>query len=384
MAEKILIVDDDVDSLKLIGLMLKRHNYDVVVADAGQKALAKAEAEIPDLIILDVMMPDMNGLEVARRLRASEKTKNIPIIMFTAKVLIDDKVKGFEAGADDYLTKPTHPAELASRVKAILARKAAKKKKDGQPQEAAPKRGITLGVMGVKGGVGTTTLALNLTAALLKAGEEALIADFQLGNGSVGRMLGTASQGMARVLSAKKIDAPTLEKELLVHQSGVRGLLSSSNPKEYQLANAGDKAVATLAILREMCNPIIVDLGTGLTALNMQLLPQMDRLLFVVEANSVALDIAMDHLAEIDSLIGANRVSVVVVNRSQSTLSWHDVEGVLKREVKANISAAPELAHQALENRQPMVLMQPNAMVSGQFVKLADEMKSRIHSTENA
>jgi MinD-like ATPase involved in chromosome partitioning or flagellar assembly len=189
-------------------------------------------------------------------------------------------------------------------------------------------------------------------------------------------MLGTTSQGMARVLSAKKVDAPTIEKEILVHQSGLRGLLSSSSPKEIQLGTAVDKAVATLGTLREMCNPIVVDLGTGLTALNMQLLPQLDKLLFVVEANSVALDIALDHLAEIDNVIGANRVSVVVVNRSQSTLSWHDVEGVLKREVKANISAAPELAHQALENHQPMVFMQPNAMVSGQFVKLADEVKS--------
>ncbi len=77
MAEKILIVDDDVDSLKLIGLILKRQGYDVTVADSGGKALAKADAELPNLIILDVMMPDMNGLEACRRLRANSKTVNI-------------------------------------------------------------------------------------------------------------------------------------------------------------------------------------------------------------------------------------------------------------------------------------------------------------------
>lgn len=383
MAEKILIVDDDVDSLKLIGLMLKRHNYEVVVADAGQKALAKAESEVPDLIILDVMMPDMNGLEVARRLHAGEKTKNIPIIMFTAKTLINDKIAGFEAGADDYLTKPTHPAELASRVKAILARKAAEKKGGTQKPEATTKKGLTLGIMGAKGGVGVTTLAINMTAALMKTEEDTLLADFHLGNGSVGRMLGTSSQGMSRVLTARKVDAATVEKEMLVHQSGLRGLLSSSSPKEILLSNAVDKAVAALNILREMGNPVVVDVGTGLTALNTKLLQNIDKLMFVVEANSVALDIANDYLAEIDELIGGNHVSVVVINRSQSTLSWHDVENVLKREVKAIISAAPELAHQALENRQPMVLMQPNAMVSGQFIKLAEEMK-RVRSIENA
>ncbi|MDQ7025523.1 MAG: response regulator [Anaerolineae bacterium] len=383
MVEKILIVDDDVDSLKLIGLMLKRHNYEVVVADAGQKALAKAEAEIPDLIILDVMMPDMNGLEVTRRLRASEKTKNIPIIMFTAKTLINDKIIAFEAGADDYLTKPTHPAELASRVKAILARKATVKKGNAQTSQASMKKGLTLGIMGAKGGVGVTTLAINMSAALMKAGEQAVIADFQLGNGSIGRMLGTSSQGMSRVLTTKKVDAATVEKEILVHQSGLRGLLSSSSPKEILLSNAVDKAVAALEMLRDMGHPVVVDIGAGLTPLNIQLIQHIDKLMFVVEANSVALDIANDYLSDIDELIGGNHVNVVVINRSQSTLSWHDVENILKREVKAIISAAPELAHQALENRQPMVLMQPNAMVSGQFIKLAEEMK-RIRSIENA
>jgi pilus assembly protein CpaE len=382
MAEKILIVDDDVDSLKLIGLMLKRHGYEVVVADAGNKALAKAEAEIPDLIILDVMMPDMNGLEVVRRLRTSDNTKEIPIIMFTAKTLIDDKVKGFEAGVDDYLTKPTHPAELASRVKAILARKAAQQP-TGKPPSST-KKGMTIGIMGAKGGVGTTTLAINFAAALLKSDEEPCIADFQLGNGTFARMIGTTSQGMARVLNSGTIDNATVEKEVLVHQSGLRGLLSSSNPKEAQLNVALDKALNTLRILRELSNPVIVDLGHDLTPLNVQLLSQIDRLMFVVEANSVALEIANDHLEEIDNLIGGGRVSVVVMNRSEATLSWHDVENALQREVKAIISAAPELAHQALESRQPMVFLQPNAMVSGQFVKLAEEMKSRIRAVENA
>ncbi|HVU12446.1 MAG TPA: response regulator, partial [Phototrophicaceae bacterium] len=120
MAEKILVVDDDIDSLKLIGLMLQRNGYEVIAANAGNQALTRAASDHPDLIILDIMMPDMNGYEVSRRLRRNPETQNIPIIMFTAKTLIDDKVAGFEAGADDYLTKPTHPAELASRVKAIL------------------------------------------------------------------------------------------------------------------------------------------------------------------------------------------------------------------------------------------------------------------------
>ncbi|MBC8171064.1 MAG: response regulator, partial [Anaerolineae bacterium] len=111
MSEKILVVDDDIDSLKLIGLMLQRQGYEVIAANTGGQALARVHNDHPDLIILDVMMPDMNGYEVCKRLRTNPDTQSIPIIMFTAKTLIDDKVAGFEAGADDYLTKPTHPAE---------------------------------------------------------------------------------------------------------------------------------------------------------------------------------------------------------------------------------------------------------------------------------
>ena len=122
MAEKILIIDDDVDTLKLVGLMLQKQSYQIVAANNGLQGLEQAENENPDLILLDVMMPGMDGYEVAKRLRANPLTANTPILMFTAKTQLDDKVTGFEAGADDYLTKPTHPSELNAHVKALLAR----------------------------------------------------------------------------------------------------------------------------------------------------------------------------------------------------------------------------------------------------------------------
>ncbi len=122
MTEKILIVDDDLDTLKLVGLMLQRQGYEIVAANNGTQALDKIGAEQPDLILLDVMIPDKDGYEVTRRIRSMSGSEHTPIIMFTAKTLVDDKVAGFEAGFDDYMTKPTHPAELGSRVKALLAR----------------------------------------------------------------------------------------------------------------------------------------------------------------------------------------------------------------------------------------------------------------------
>src|SRR5512147_1612208 len=122
MSEKILIIDDDLDTLRLVGLMLQRQGYQISAATNGSQGLAKAFEERPDLILLDVMMPDMDGYEVTRRLRKNPATLATPILMFTAKTQLDDKVTGFEVGADDYLTKPTHPTELLAHVKALLAR----------------------------------------------------------------------------------------------------------------------------------------------------------------------------------------------------------------------------------------------------------------------
>jgi CheY-like chemotaxis protein len=120
--KKILIVDDDPNALRLIGYALQKEGYEIVIAQDGQKALEKIETERPDLVVLDVMMPEMDGYEVCRRIRATSPTAHLPIIIFTAKSQVGDKITGFEIGADDYLTKPVTPPELFARIKAVLRR----------------------------------------------------------------------------------------------------------------------------------------------------------------------------------------------------------------------------------------------------------------------
>ena len=121
MAQKILIADDDVETLRLIGLMLQRQGFEIAAAANGAQALEMTHTISPDLIILDVMMPDMDGYQVTRQLRQDPTTSEIPILMFTAKGQVEDKVTGYEAGVDEYITKPINPAELVARVKALLS-----------------------------------------------------------------------------------------------------------------------------------------------------------------------------------------------------------------------------------------------------------------------
>ncbi len=118
----IMIVDDDMDSLLPLRRSLERENYKVIDAYNGQEAIRKAIAETPDVILLDLMMPGMDGYEVCNRLKKEMTSKNTQIIMLTARDDVGDKVRGLELGADDYVTKPFNLSELKARIKTALRR----------------------------------------------------------------------------------------------------------------------------------------------------------------------------------------------------------------------------------------------------------------------
>jgi len=123
MAVTILVVEDESAIQELISLNLKRAGHMVLCADNAEQAKQLINNVLPDLVLLDWMLPDMTGLELARRLRREARTKAIPIIMLTARVQENDKISGLEAGADDYITKPFSPRELIARIKAVLRRR---------------------------------------------------------------------------------------------------------------------------------------------------------------------------------------------------------------------------------------------------------------------
>jgi DNA-binding response OmpR family regulator len=118
----VLVADDDEDILELVSLQLERGNIDVIQARDGDEALALAEKRLPDLAVLDVMMPGLNGYEVVKRLRSTEDAGAMPLILLTARAGGGDAQHGYQVGADDYIRKPFSPAELRERVEALLAR----------------------------------------------------------------------------------------------------------------------------------------------------------------------------------------------------------------------------------------------------------------------
>ena len=118
----VLVVDDETDILELVVFNLERQQFKVLTADNGISAVQIAKDKIPDLIVLDLMLPGMDGFSVYRELRADPRTNGIPVLMLTAKGEVNDRIAGLELGADDYVTKPFSPRELLLRVRALLKR----------------------------------------------------------------------------------------------------------------------------------------------------------------------------------------------------------------------------------------------------------------------
>ena len=130
MTDKILIVEDEKPISELIGFHLEKKNYQIKFSYDGESAIQEIEHWLPDLILLDWMLPNISGIEVLKRIKRKDNLKKIPIIMLTAKGQEDDKIRGFELGVEDYVTKPFLPSEILARIKSLLKRTKAREEND--------------------------------------------------------------------------------------------------------------------------------------------------------------------------------------------------------------------------------------------------------------
>ncbi len=383
--EKILIVDDDLESLKLIGLMLQRRGYQIIAAQGGNQALAKAESDPPDLIILDVMMPDIDGFEVCRRLRARPDTAQTPIIMFTAKIAVNDKVAGFQAGADDYLTKPIHPAELSSRVEAVLSRSI--RPRPGSEQAFVTHARI-IGFIGSKGGVGTTTLALNVAVALRQEDrgmpqlQRIALIELMTGGGAVGLQIGLSRQGGIVSLLGKQVeelDTRLIESQLVMHASGVKILPAPHTPRTGNLPPAHVKSI--IQHVAAQSDLLLLDLGASLDEGVRAAVQVCHYIVIAIESHRVALTMAQTLMNELELLgIPRGNIGFALVNRapSASNMTRSAIEGLLQSTILAVLPPAPELAFQAAESAVPVISMQPTSVISAQLRELAHQISKHL------
>jgi pilus assembly protein CpaE len=374
---KILIVDDDLESLKLIGLMLQRRGYEIVAAHTGHQALAKARTDKPDLVILDVMMPDLDGFQVCKSLRSHPDTADLPVLMFTAKTLTQDKTAGFAAGADDYLTKPIHPSELVSHVEALLSRS-----EQARSRAGALRRARVIGILGAKGGVGASTLAVNLAVVAGQPGDpgsedvarkQVSVIDMRVGGGTVALLLGQAPRdgwGMLLRQNIQDLDLETIERQMLRYEGELRYLPALHQPESGQPALSAEHVSLVLRRLMTTADYLFLDLGSVLDEPTRHAVAICDLVLVVVEPEPLCLMLAQGLLEKIGTLEPApTDLSVIMIDRSgiPSAYSREEIEELLGYELAGVIDPAATSLRQAIEQGKPVVLSHPESKIAQQL-----------------
>ena len=382
MADKILIVDDDIETVRLVGLMLKRKGYETITANNGAQAIELAVSQKPALIVLDIMMPDMDGYQVTVLLRNNPITAEIPILMFTAKGQVDDKVTGYEAGADDYLTKPVHPAELIAHIKSLLGRRGPQVETETPPSS----QGYVLGVVAPTGGMGASTVALNLAIALQKKSKKDVIAaEVRPGHGSWGIDLGYTDPGSLTTLLRMQpaaITTAAVQNELMQTTYSIKLLMASPNISEITLASEAEQMLAILRQLPLIADIIVLDIGTTMLPYYDKVIQFCQELIMVVEpypASTKRARLLMTELAKTNA--GRNKpLNVVISNRVRANmqLTAADVNERIGQSVKIVIPPAPEMAYQAATRFIPLSQVQPDDLIAQQFKRLAETVLQNI------
>lgn len=373
---RILVVDDTKLITKMIRDKLAATGYEVAEAYDGMDALKKLKSFLPDLIILDVMLPGMDGYQVTRAIRQDPHHVRTPIIMLTAKSGIAEKVAGFEAGADDYLTKPFDPTELELRTRALIAR--ARSARSG---EAAGPSGRVITVFSLRGGSGVSAVAVNLAASLAQMYEEEIpLLDLSLETGGASIMLDLLPRMTLSHLAKEEttgIDLGLLKEYLVPHSSGIRLLAAPTTPALAELVTP-NLVNQILTRLRSHFSHIVVDTPHDLSEPTIAALDIADTILMIVPPDMVSMKAATGALETFASLgYPDSRVSVVINwVFPRRGLPQKEIEAALGRPIFATIPFETDSVVRSINEGVPLVVGQPTSAWAQSIESLAFRLSS--------
>jgi len=398
IAHKILVIDDHPETLNIIQRVLQQQGYTVLGARSGFRGLALAESENPDLVMVDGMMPEMDGWEVCRRLRKMAKMTDVPIIMFTAVDEAERKLAGFDAGADDYLTKPTEPAELVERVKTILEGRPPKASAETRLHKPIMKQNepihdtstpvsspVTLGkiggvtaVLGARGGAGATTFAINLASSLAKIGNTTTLLDLDLIQGHVALYLSQKHEkGLNNILSKPESKWPQfIEAEIAKYGDDFNLLLNHREPENDALPLEPEQVQNLLQPLIKPGQNLVIDCGHQLTAVVESVLEQADQIIVCLRPERVALANARQLLQHLQAIAPqkAQLRAIIFDFSGQMSIPHASLEKFLSHPIMAVLPVSPAEMNQAVNKSIPLVQMNPHAKASILIRQIAQQL----------
>lgn len=365
---RLLLIDDDEGLRTMMQILLKRGGHDITLAGNGQDGLDLAEKQPFDVILLDVMMPDMNGYEVARRLRASPRTQNTPLIILTARAQPVDQKSALIAGADAYFSKPVAIEVLEAKIAELLitGSTAATAKPEAEPAAATasapppPRIGRLICIVGWRGGVGATTLAVNMAAALTIAGRRACLIDLSPTSSHAALMLRLRPKPSWADLPADPT-LPAIGPLLLKHKSGLHLLASPENHITDGLSP--DIFSRTTKILLDVFADVIVDCAPVPDAATRTALAHASCIILPLAPEVASVQTTNASLATLVALQAPPQNWHVVLNHptpADPMLLTDRIEKALNRSIDATLPY--EHAHTiALFQGAPLVFTHPNS-----------------------
>lgn len=383
MSKKILVIDDHPETVRLIEMTLRRHSYQVIGVESGAEGLAWAATELPDLILLDLMMPDMDGHTVCRKLHEDRRLRDVPVIVFTAKSGVQDKKALFEAGANDYLVKPTRPSELISRVEAILARNelylaeidhAFEQAAGVQRKDALP----AIAVLGARGGVGATTVAVNLAASLAGLGRPTTLVDLDTQQGHVALYLGASFT--LDIDEWLRLPASRLRAELPDYLRPVNELLeilpARAQPTSPAALPATVPLTAALAALEQRQRMLVFDMGRNRGDAVMPLFQRVRHILICIRPEQAAISAARQIVEQLSPRLPCPEALHTLMLESEhgARLPRQAVENYLGYPLFGTMSLDAAQIAGAMNRNLPLVRAQPDSLPAQRFREIAAEL----------
>jgi len=384
MDTRVLLVDDDEVIRKLIESILTKQGFSVTLAEDGPVALTALASARFDILLLDVMMPGMDGFTVCRQVRANPATRHIPVVMLTALDSVENKVKGFEVGADDYIAKPCDALELVARMNALLRRM------EGPPEaslDSEPAR--TIAVFSLRGGSGVTTISVNLAAGLAQLwGMHVALVDMVAVAGQSALFLNQSLRNTWADLCkipTDEIDPDVVLSAMLAHQSRFQTLASPPRLEQGDLLS-GEKTNKVLDHLSASYPYVVLDMPHNLSESSLAALDHSDVILHIVQPEIVSLRAASLALDTFEAIHYTDKKIYTILNWTfpRQGLALKDIERLIKTRIDLVLPYAADEFIPALNLGNPPVLQNPESPLGAIFEDMAMSLSKDEHRAKQS
>jgi pilus assembly protein CpaE len=381
---RVLMIDDEPFYYKMLLPGFKKAGYTLEYARTGGEGLLKLSAFNPDVIILDVRLPDLTGFDIIQRLRSHPVYSSVPVIFISGQNELNDKLKAFDLGADDYMEKPFQTEELIARL-GILARRG-KAIQIVQQSETFIEPAMTIALHSLRGGLGCSSLAVNLSLAFYQIWKKpTLLMDAVLAAGQMAMML-DASPAVSwedfTDIPANSIDDDMLRQMACVHNSGIRFVASPRYPVAVDNFKSGFFQMVMQRYL-EQYDYIVIDTAHDFSDITIEMLSAANIVLLVIAPEMASIRAALCALNIYQKLgFAENKVKLLLNNNSNLVgIKTPQIEKVLGQTIDIVVPYSPNEVNRALNVGEPFVIKNTDAPITVQLEEIAYQLSKEVHKS---